>query len=313
MKKCRNVDFKIIISSVVNNKQNIGSLLEDQDRQNAIEKADIHINELLNKKTWTAQDAGKIYFYDYLVLINEKYTNQLYKQRRSLITKKLKQFCNSYKSDEKIYKLYSDLFRWLITVYHKGFIFLQQLNSSYKILSNIIDNACSAELIAKESFPNLSNNAQVGLCSLMLEDTIYNNCKECKTKKQDVEDTLSDLKTSINNLTYYRLTLDIVGEYAGIQELKFFSLESKLFVLINKLVDKISKLKNIIYLNKHYNAEIVFKKNKIIKSILIDKLQLKELIPLKDELIDGTCCDNIYKNGFDISIKIDYERKTRRF
>jgi hypothetical protein len=180
-------------------------------------------------------------------------------------------------------------------------------------LSNIIDNACSAELIAKESFPNLSSNALVLLCSLMLEDTIYNNDNECKTKKQDVEDTLSDLKTSINNLAYYRLTLGIVGEYADIQELKFFSLESKLFTLINRLVDKVSKLKNIVYLNKHYNAEIIFKKNKIIKSILIDKLQLKELIPLKDELIDGICCDNIYKNGFEISVKIDHERKIRKF
>jgi hypothetical protein len=303
--------FKTVVASTVSKQHGI-SFIEDPDKQEAVNKADGYIKKILNKKIWTAQEAGKVYFYDYLILVNTRNSRQSsYESQSESIINKLKQFCSTYPNpqDKKVYDLYSDLFGWLIFVYQRGFGFLKELHSNCVRLNDIIKNAYNAELVAKEvKWQSLSSDAKFGLCNLMITDVFYGD-KKNNTKQEEVKSVIKDLKTSINNLAYHRLVLEIVGDYADIQELKYFSFIGRLHMLINDLLSNAEKLKEMISSNDRYgNKSINSERSQTIKSILIDRLQPNKIMPSNDNLIDGTCHSKFYRKGFDISIEIAYER-----
>jgi hypothetical protein len=312
--------FKTAVSSVVGNieRYDVGSLLEAPDKKEVITTADNLIKKLLSKKRWTPQDAGQIYFYDYLLSINvQKEDQQQYDHQRKLIKEKAKQFCDSCNfadSGGKIYRLYIELFGWIFLACQRGVAFFRDLQSSCIILKNIIDTACSAEAVAKSSWINMPNEAKFRLCDMMLADAFDGDRNIGINRRQvELDDAINKLKSSVNNIAYHKITLDIIGNYADIQELKYFSFESRLFVLIDGLFSKAEKLERVISSNDCYgNKNISLKRSQTIRSILIDKLQPEKLMPLRSTLIDGTCHDDLYRNGFNISIEIDNERKLKK-
>jgi hypothetical protein len=310
--------FKTAVSSVVGERYDIESLLEAPDKKEIITTADNLVKKLLSKKRWTPQDAGKIYFYDYLLSMNvQKEDQPQYDNQRKLIKEKARQFrdsCNFDDSDGKIYRLYIELFGWIFLVCQRGLYFFKELQSTCIILKNIIDTACSAETVAKSSWANMPNEARFGLCDMMITD-VFDGDRNIGVNRRQVElgDAIDKLKSSINSIAYHRIALDIVGDYADIQELKYFSFESRLFVLIDGLFSRSEKLEKAISSNDCYgNKNITLKRSQTIRSILIDKLQPEKLMPLRSTLIDGTCHDDLYKNGFNISIEISNEQKPKK-
>jgi hypothetical protein len=308
--------FKTAVSSVVCKHYDTGSLLEVPNKEEAIKKADNHIKELLNKKIWTAQDAGKICFYDYLISVNTDDSEKAsYEQQLMLISKRVKRFGNTYASNEKIYRLYSELFSWLSFVCQRGYCFFKELRSTCIVLKNIIDTACAAENVAKGLWTDMPNEVKFGLCDMMLANVLSGGKGkiDINSRQMELNDAIDDLKTLVNSISYHRVALDTIGGYADIQELKYFSFESSLFVLIDELLSRAEKLEKIISSNDCYgNKGISSKRSQTVRSILIDKLQPKELIPSRSSLIDGACHDSLYVDGFNISVEINNERRLKK-
>jgi hypothetical protein len=174
------------------------------------------------------------------------------------------------------------------------------------MLKSIIDNACSAEDIAREAWGNISNSAKLKLSNMMIADTFdsHKSIGTCK-KQEELEGLIYELKTSIDNIAYHGVALDIVGDHADIQELKYFSVQSRFLVLIDELFSKAEKLEKTISSNDCYgNKNISLKRSQTVRSILLDRLQPKKLMPSRDKLVNGVCRNKLYNNGFTISISI---------
>jgi hypothetical protein len=312
MERNKTIDFKRCVTLEVNSKVSVETFFENPDKQVILEKVDKRINKLLDKKDWTGEDTGKILFYDYLRVINEDSKNDLYIQQRDQISKRLEKFCdNSYlpESDAGIYKRYLRLFDWLLTAYHKGFIFFQHLTSNRTRLMDIIDGAISAESVIKEMNQSLSISALSHLKNLTLENRIDEDHSQ---KLPVIKKCIHGLKEAIDGIAFNKTTLSIVGGYADIEELEYFSFEGRLLKLIDGLLLKVSSLNNLINSSDYYARTEKAQKSKVIKSILLNELQRKNLMPRKRNLVNGTCHDEIYKNGFDIAISIAYEKNRIR-
>jgi hypothetical protein len=184
------------------------------------------------------------------------------------------------------------------------------------MLKSIIDNACSAEDIAREAWGNISNSAKLKLSNMMIADTFdsHKNIGTCR-KQEELESLICELKTSIDNIAYHGVALDIVGDHADIQELKYFSVQNRFLVLIDDLFSRAEKLEKAISSNDCYgNKDISLKRRQTVRSILLDRLQPKKLMPSRDNLVNGVYRNKLYNNGFtiSISIKINNEQELKR-
>jgi hypothetical protein len=160
----------------------------------------------------------------------------------------------------------------------------------------------------------MTNEAKFRLCDMMLANVFENDDNINFDRRQvELDNAVDKLKDSVNSIAYHKITLDIIGDYADIQELKYFSFESRLFILIDGLFSRAEKLEKAISSNDCYgNKNISLKRSQTLRSILLDRLQPEKLMPSRSALIDGTCHDDLYKNGFNISVEINNERRLKK-
>jgi hypothetical protein len=290
-------------------KQHIESTIKDKTYpiksdivKDLMDKADSHINELLKKKTWSGEEAGKIYFYDYIRAIksNDKINDEHERQRKLIFEKTVKSFKN-VKFDNRMYKLYSKLFEWVTLAYHRGYFYIQYLESNYIKLENIITTAYEAEIVFQETKENLSDKAKEHLKKLTIDRFI-------ETKEDSIKTSIIPIKESLEKLMFYEVTLDVIGKLADIEEAMTFKIlqtNTKLRY-IDDLYKKTEDLKELLSKSSSEN-NIKDQKIEIIKNI-IDDIHLKKLIPSEEKLINGTCEDRMYQQGFNLAIEINQEK-----
>jgi hypothetical protein len=273
--------------------------------ENLMREVDSRINKLLKKKTWSAIEAGKIYFYDYLktIRLNDKTNNEHEKQQKLIVEKTIKSF-NSSKFNNKVYKLYSELFKWLILAYHRGHFYIQRLESDYVRLASIIITAYEAEIILQETQQNIPDKAKEHLRNLTID-------KFMESKESLIITSVISIRESLEKLMFYEVTLDIVGKLADIDEIIAFKISQANTKLeyIDALCKKTNNLKEL--LNKRSSKDKTKEKSIKIISEVINDIHPEKLIPKKERLIDETYKDRVYQQGFNLAIAINKEKNKR--
>jgi hypothetical protein len=214
---------------------------EDQiTNQKAVKKANDYITKLLKKRIWTGEETGKVYLYDF-IRVTETRDNTRTKQHEQIITKtKIAQSRPNF--DKRTYRLYVQLFNWLLKAQSTAFAYSNMFLTNRTKVFCIVETACNAEPIGQELEKQSlleSNNVQGYLQKLTLDRFIESSNKSCVEEIAFVNKSLLGMKEAWKETTLFSNTLKEVGNRIDIKEMIVF--EADLLTAVKQLIEALHK------------------------------------------------------------------------